>query len=89
MFKKTIIQWFHFDDCCRYYFDSLESVEMFRFEKKARGFGNIKPIRSRRSVTDVLLYWNMVIDVGTGGYQTQYVRVTRPCNRGKCTCDGQ
>jgi hypothetical protein len=69
LFPKISLQRFLLTGCCNYCFDTLADVQWFWFKDKARGSSKINPMDVGRTVSIVLLGWNMVIRVTTDGYQ--------------------
>jgi hypothetical protein len=69
LFPKIGFEEFFLERCCKNSFDTLESVQWFGFKNETGNSSKIKPIRSRSALTVVLVHSNMVICMGTDGYQ--------------------
>jgi hypothetical protein len=69
LFAKISFEGFFLERCRKYFFNTLEVVQRFRFKNKTRNSSEIKRIRSGSTVTIVLVHSNMVIFAGTDGYQ--------------------
>ena len=68
LFPKIGLEGFFLESCCKYGLHTLEGIQRIGFKKKGRGSGKMKLIRSRSTVTAVLVHSNMVICGGTDGY---------------------
>jgi hypothetical protein len=69
LFPKIDLEGFLLERCSEYSLDTLEGVQRFGFKNKTSNSSEIKPIRSRCTVTVLLVHSNMVINEGTDGYQ--------------------